>query len=286
MKQFPKLAAVLAAVLSLTLLASCQGEPPHASASSNPGSSDSSGAASSGGGSGADSSAPPSGTLYVLMYHHFVKTGQEYNVWTLTDDRFREDLQWLSDHGYTTVLPSELAAGEPLPEKAVMLTFDDGYDSNYYLAYPLLKEYNAKAAIALITGHIENQDASFLTWDMCREMVQSGLVEFGSHTHTLHGSEYGGVKRGKDDTQPEYDLRVFPDVQRSIDLIETNVGTEVGFFAYPHGDTDPWFDGYLREHFNVSVTTHHGSHDLSHGLYDMNRCNISMEAPVSSVLPG
>ena len=283
--------AFWAVLLCLALLASCQsGNNPGAS---SPGSNTSvpNGTASSAGGSGADQSAPEdaspqlSGTLYVLMYHNFVREGEDYNVWTLTDQRFREDLQWLADHGYTTVLPSELAAGKPLPEKAVMLTFDDGYDSNYYLAYPLLQEFNAKATIALITGHMENQDAFFLTWDMCREMVQSGLVEFGSHTHTLHGSEYGGVKRADSDTQGSYDLRVFPDVQRSIDLIEDMVGTDVIFFAYPHGETDPWFDAYQRQHFQVTVTTHHGSTDLSKGLYDMNRCNISMESPLSGLLP-
>ena len=87
------------------------------------------------------------------MYHSFVPDGTDCNTWTLTDARFREDLQWLDDNGYTTVLPSELAAGGPLPEKAVMLTFDDGYENNYSIAYPLLKEFDAKAVISLVTNH-------------------------------------------------------------------------------------------------------------------------------------
>ena len=82
---------------------------------------------------------PPNTRLYVLMYHHFIPEGQPYNNWMLTDTRFREDLQWLADHGWTTVLPSQLVSQEPLPNKAVMLTFDDGYRSNYQLAYPLLQ---------------------------------------------------------------------------------------------------------------------------------------------------
>ena len=95
--------------------------------------------------------------LYVLMYHHFVPEGQTCNQWMLTDVRFREDLQWLTDHGWTTVLPSELTAGTGLPEKAVMLTFDDGYRSNYEIAYPLLREFDAKAAISIVTQYTADQ---------------------------------------------------------------------------------------------------------------------------------
>lgn len=56
-------------------------------------------------------------TLYILMYHHFVPdTDEELNDWTLTESRFREDLQWLADNGYTTVLPRELARRAPAGE--------------------------------------------------------------------------------------------------------------------------------------------------------------------------
>ena len=65
---------------------------------------------------------PPNTTLYVLMYHLFVDDGLPCNEWTVTKSRFREDVQWLTEHGYTTVLPRELAAGEALPEKPVLIT--------------------------------------------------------------------------------------------------------------------------------------------------------------------
>ena len=67
-------------------------------------------------------SAPANTRLYILMYHHFVPDGEDCNDWTTTVSHFREDLEWLRDNGYTCVLPRELAAGQPLPEKAVMLT--------------------------------------------------------------------------------------------------------------------------------------------------------------------
>ena len=93
--RFPwkKGAAVLLALILLFSLAACQ---------------------ASGG------TAPYSGEkLPVLMYHHVVEDGQECNDMTVTVSRLREDLQWLKDNGYTTILPRELAAGDPLPSKPV-----------------------------------------------------------------------------------------------------------------------------------------------------------------------
>lgn len=228
---------------------------------------------------------PPNTKLYILMYHHFVPEGVECNTWMLTDTRFREDLQWLADHGYTTVLPSQLAAGEALPEKAVMLTLDDGYASNYQLAYPLLQEFQAKAVISLITHYTEDGHSSFLTWDMCSEMVQSGLVELGSHTHDCHDNDQHGIKRLKGESREDYEARVLPDLQTSIDLITEHVGVRPQFFAYPNGKVESWAKDFIREHFSVTVTTRHGAAELSGGLYSLPRCNVSMGVPLDEILP-
>ena len=120
--------------------------------------------------------------LPVLMYHHVVEDGQECNDMTVTVSRLREDLQWLRDSGYTTVLPRELAAGEPLPEKPVLITFDDGYRSNYNLAFPIFQEFEAKMVISVMVYMQDNAASDFITWAMCREMIDSGLIEIGSHT--------------------------------------------------------------------------------------------------------
>ena len=214
------------------------------------------------------------------MYHHFLPDGSECNPWTLTAGRFREDLQWLADHGYTTVHPSELAAGMELPEKAVMITIDDGYASNYHIAFPLLQEFGAKAVISLITS---TPGQSF-TWDMCREMSRSGLVEFGSHTHALHNQYTSGVARLEGESQAEYEARVFPDLLESISQIEQNLETEVTLFAYPCGKTDPWCADFMKEHFSLTVTSQAAPADLKNGLYDLPRYNISMNTPLNLYL--
>ena len=222
--------------------------------------------------------------FYCLMFHHVVEDGVKCNDATITTSRLRENLQWLSDHGYTTVLPSELARGEPLPERAVLITFDDGYASNYYLAFPILQEFNAKAVISVVTEHVDRRISGFLTWKMCQELVDSGLVEIGSHTHFAHTLGHG-ICRLPDEAQEAYEERIFTDLQTSIDLIESNLGTKVHFFAYPGGMTDPWANSFLKEHFAVTVTTRNGPIDISNGLYDLPRYNIEDVTFVSMYLP-
>lgn len=223
-------------------------------------------------------------TLQILMYHEFVPDGQKCNDWTTTESQFRADLEWLTEQGYHFVLPSELAAGEPLPKKAVMLTFDDGYASNYKIAYPLLREYNAKAVIALITKRIVDQKAGFLTWDMCREMLQSGIVEIGSHGHDVHIRAGQGVARDEGESQADYEKRVFPDIQTSIDLIEQELGTTPQFFAYPYGRTDEWITDFIHSHFDISVTTTTEVADLSGGLHELPRHNVNAKTTLSNFM--
>ncbi len=225
--------------------------------------------------------------LQVLMYHHLWKdadAGAEVDGWTIGPQRFREDLQWLRDHGYTTVLPSEVIRGDPLPRRAVLLTFDDGYESFYTLAYPILQEFGDKAVVSLITHSVEEGNPGYLTWEECREMAQSGLVEFGSHTHAAHDS---GIKRTKGETREAYEARVLPDLQKSIDLIRENLGTAPQFFAYPQGLTDKWALDYLLDHFQMTAVTRDGGNDITDwkGLYGLLRHNVSLKEPPCYHLP-
>ena len=226
-------------------------------------------------------------TMYILMYHDVVEDGVECNDWTITAGRLREDCQWLSDHGYTTLLPSEVVRMNregTLPERAVLVTFDDGYASNLELALPVLEETGAKAVVSVITERLDSEKPGFMTWDMCRELNASELVEIGSHTHSLHGTG-DGIRRLEGESEAEYKARVLPDIQTSIDRIEEQLGEKPSFLAYPHGVADPWAEDFLKENFDMTVTTEHGPAEISRGLYDLRRHNINMNNPVSKYLP-
>lgn len=222
-------------------------------------------------------------SLYILMYHSVLPDGSPSGEWSVNLSKFRRDMQWLTDHGYTTVLPSELAEGMPLPKKAVLITFDDGYADNYRLAFPVLLEYGHKAVISVVTSYIGGADAQFLTWQMCQRMAGSGLVEFGSHTHDLHINP--GICRLKGETKQEYQERVFADLLNSSSLLEEKLGQKPLFFAYPHGISDPWAREFIEEEYEITVITDSGVNNISSGLYELLRYNVNNSVSLGRILP-
>jgi len=91
-----------------------------------------------------------------------------------------------------------LPPGHALPEKPILITFDDGYRSNYDLVYPILQEYGVKACISIIVLMPDLPTDNFCTWGQLREMTASGLVEIGSHSYRLHnlGGDGGNFESG------------------------------------------------------------------------------------------
>jgi peptidoglycan/xylan/chitin deacetylase (PgdA/CDA1 family) len=157
-------------------------------------------------------------------------------LWVTPGD-FRKQLDYLKTRGYTSMLLSELREAEggrrPMPEKPVVLTFDDGFANNYDLAFPLLKEYGMKANIFLVyekMGTVNSWDKEFeptvplMSWEQAFEMRDSGLVEFGSHT--LRHPRLTAVD----------EALARKEIAESKAALEAKLGREVLGFAYPFGD--------------------------------------------------
>ena len=237
---------------------------------------------------------PLSGSLPILMYHHVVPNGTECNSMTVTVEKLEKDFQWLRDHCYTPILPKELVSGAPLPEKPVLITFDDGYRSNYELLFPLLKQYEMKAVISVMVYMQDLNVSSFLSWDMCREMAASGLVEIGSHAYLLHNLDerngsftqggINGIQRRPEESDEDFRIRVLDDLQKSHDLLEEQLGTDVTFFAYPFGLREPDAEALIEELFPVTVVTFKGTADLADGVKNMPRFTVTVNTRLSSIL--
>lgn len=229
----------------------------------------------------------------VLMYHHMVPEGQNCNAMTITPGKFRADLDIILAKGYTPVLPGELAAGAPLPEKPILITFDDGYRSNYDLVYPILREYGVKACISIIVLMPDLPTDNFCTWEQLREMTDSGLVEVGSHSYRLHnlGEDKGnyekdgtnGVERRPGESDGDFQARVLDDIQKSHDRIAAELGS-VTCFAYPFGCTDPDAKALVDALFPVSLMTVPQCADLAKGLHDLPRYAVHMETNLADLL--
>lgn len=182
---------------------------------------------------------PKASGIPTLMYHKvgdYPEGSQLKKLWVTVAD-FRKQLEYLKRHGYTPMLFSELKsveAGErPMPEKPVLITFDDGYANNREQAFPVLRELGMKANIFLVYETIDHHNSwhnpesepwiRMLTWAQVKEMQDSQLVEFGSHTmrHRL----LTGIDR--DDVRWE--------LTESKKRLEEKLGREMVGFAYPYG---------------------------------------------------
>lgn len=126
--------------------------------------------------------------LPVLLYHDFADPlppddGNNY-AYITTPQRFEDNMTALLGAGYRSVSFAQLLGNKPLPRKPFIVTFDDGYDSNYTLIFPILKRLGVKASIFVVTDWMGKQmgDNLYFGGAAAREMQQSGLVEILSHS--------------------------------------------------------------------------------------------------------
>lgn len=190
----------------------------------------------------------------ILTYHHLVTEAKKETDMTVA--LFQAQMQALLAAGYTTVSLQELVAyvqdGVPLPEKPIVLTFDDGYLSNYELAYPILQKYQMKATIFVIgvsVGKDTYKDTDqpiipHFSYAQAAEMVDSGLISIQSHTWDMHQTASmepeGSVVRPNmkplpGETEAEYTDLLTADFTMSRDAIEAATGQPVMALAYPLG---------------------------------------------------
>lgn len=170
----------------------------------------------------------------VLLYHNFVITVPDEDPdnfnYINTPESFEENIKVLLENGYTIISMKELNGAynlkTDLPPKPILITFDDGYYSNYEYIYPILKKYNVKASIFIVTDNVgkEIDGIKYLGWNECLEMQKSGLVEIFSHSkrHVFYNRF------------PVTEIR--SDVIESYKAIKENLGNKsLKVFAYPYG---------------------------------------------------
>lgn len=242
----------------------------------------------------------------VLMYHHI---DENINDVTVTPETFEQHMNALTEAGYTTVSMSEIyeyvTGNGTLTEKPILITFDDGYASNYEIAYPILEERGMKAAIFTIgssVGKSTYKDTDHAIIPHCtaaelREMAQSGVFEIGSHTYDLHQSEEyepgtarQDLGRLETESEREYLNTLREDCLRSFaDLQQITGENHLLTFAYPRG---VWIDeaaAVLREMgVQMTFSTQAGVHTFVRGLeqsmYAVKRFNIGGDMTTEELL--
>lgn len=205
---------------------------------------------------------PPSG-IPVLNYHQI--NDEDENLLTVSTTEFETQMAWLEENGYHAITAAELADAlegrANLPERPVLITFDDGYVDNYTCAFPILKKHGMKATIFIISEYVSLYP-NYLTWEQLLEMQLHG-IDFGSHTvdHNV-----------LTELSPNSVNHELADSKRTL---ETQLGRRVEFLAYPCGFTNEAIKarvaatGY-RGAFTVELGNTHPGDDL----YALNRVPI------------
>jgi peptidoglycan/xylan/chitin deacetylase (PgdA/CDA1 family) len=212
----------------------------------------------------------------ILMYHYISKPPRDADAYRLdlsvASGDFEAQLAWLRAQGYQTIhlrdLVYHLTRGWPLPEKPIILTFDDGYRDHYTHAFPLLRQYGYVGTFFLITSVIDSGDPAYLTWDMVKEMHQAGMEmqPHGYHHYDLKG-------RGND-------FLVY-EIVGAKEAIEARTGEIVRFFSYPSGSYDDQTIAVLKSaHFWAAVTTIQGTTQSSTDLFELQRLRIHGDTTV------
>ncbi len=195
----------------------------------------------------------------ILMYHYISQPPADADVYrvdlSVTPDNFRQQLAWLRDNGYTGIDYYELSLAivgvTELPEKPVLLTFDDGYLDNYIAAFPLLQEYGYKATFFVVTDFVDFGREGYMTWPMLEEMSRAGhRIESHSRTHPdLRDKDRDGL---------------IWEMLGSQQTIAAHVGYTPRYFCYPGGDYNEATIQMLRElDFWGAATT---ANDTWHGF--------------------
>ncbi|PIE46680.1 MAG: poly-beta-1,6-N-acetyl-D-glucosamine N-deacetylase PgaB [Gammaproteobacteria bacterium] len=208
---------------------------------------------------------------YVAICYHDVRD----DVVPLSDpDRYAvstfeltRQFEWMAANGYHPVSLEQIITaskgGKPLPDNAVLLTFDDGYRSFYTHIFPLLKAYNYPAVFAIVTswvempksrkinvGHTKLTHKDFMTWSQIREIADSGLVDFASHTHDLHNATLANgqgniepaavipryfAKQHRYENPEQYRQRIYKDLKQSSELLYRHTGKRPIAIVWPYG---------------------------------------------------
>jgi biofilm PGA synthesis lipoprotein PgaB len=208
----------------------------------------------------------------ILSYHEISEKSETLDAsYAVTPANFEAQVQWFIKNGYHFINVDAILKyrknGKPLPDKAVLMTFDDGYASVYNNAFPIIKKYKVPAVIALVGSWLEAKETAdfngemiarekFLSQPQLKEMVRSGLVEIASHTHSLHkgiiGNPQGNTQPAvrtrqwfaqtqKYEDEASYQKRVYNDLLRNNTFLEKYTGQKPRIIVWPYG------------HYNIEV---------------------------------
>ena len=230
----------------------------------------------------------------IIMYHEVNKNN--LTKLGVTPATLEKDLKYLRDNGYETISMTQLIqyvkGGAPLPEKPIILTFDDGYYNNYVYAYPLAQKYGDKLVFSIIGkgsqdfSEVKDENLRYghASWEQIAEMIQSGCVEIQNHTYNMHKitNSRAGCQKKRGESTATYTQAITEDIGKCQELIEQNTGWSPNTFTYPYGRVSEESVEIIKSMgFQATLTYRNGINRITRdpeclfGLRRINRANGS-----------
>jgi biofilm PGA synthesis lipoprotein PgaB len=166
----------------------------------------------------------------VIMYHDVLP--QKEVFFDVTPQKLAADFELIKAQGLTPIsldqLVTHLQTGAPLPEKPILLTFDDGYGGHYHYVYPLLQKYGYPAVFSIYTNKMNLKTGrTSVTWEQLKEMAANPLVTIASHS-VSHPEDLRALS----------DDALYREIIGSKRLLEKKLGIPIEYFTYPAGRAD------------------------------------------------
>ncbi|WMM26342.1 polysaccharide deacetylase family protein [Tissierella sp. MB52-C2] len=198
------------------------------------------------------------------MYHSVGYA--DNNGLIMNPEEFRKQIQYIKENNYTVLTLNELYEifnkNLPIPEKSVVITFDDGYADNYKYAYPILKEFGIKATIFVITDTID-EDNNYLNSQQIKELQNNGI---DIQDHTCQHIELDKLTYEKQ----------LETINKSKEYLEKLLNKKVNYISYPYGKyNEDTIKAVKDAGYLMGFTTKEKTAKKSNGIYAINRIYIN-----------
>jgi len=215
--------------------------------------------------------------------------------------KFEEDIIYLKKNGFEFVNTNDLLQyvknGITLPQKCVMITFDDGYLNNYTYAYPIIKKHEVKTMISPIAYYVEyytihnepNPIYAQLGEKEIKEMQKSGLIEFQNHSYNMHSlDKRKGSSKLSDEKNEEYIREFYYDLKSAENVIKEITGKRPLAYVYPFGSISKESKSILKCcGYELSMSCEEGFNYISrdgNDLYFLKRFNRTPKKSAEQIL--
>ena len=194
-------------------------------------------------------------SIAILQYHHVSETTPA--VTSITPQQFKQHLDYLKDNNFTVLSIEEahqrIDNQQGFPEKAAVITFDDGYDNVFEHAAPLLAEYDMPYAVFVNPDLMKESPSAYMSWEQLEKIQGQGatIVNHGqTHAHL--------IRRQPDESEQQWRERMAYDVRSAQQAIDAQLGEQPKYFAYPYGEYDAKLQRLLSEWGFLGFAQHSG----------------------------